>query len=82
MPKALVVGALGVVGRANVEYLTTLPDWSAVALSRRARDFDTRAQFISCDATDRSASLGACGPWLGCQISNFAKLLFRMRQIA
>ena len=54
MPKALVVGALGVVGRANVEYLTTLPDWSVVGLSRRAPDFDTRAQFISCD--------GACGP--------------------
>ena len=55
MPKALVVGALGVVGRANVEYLTTLPDWSVVALSRRAPDFDTRAQFISCDVTDRNA---------------------------
>ena len=55
MPKALVVGALGVVGRANVEYLTTLPDWSVVALSRRAPDFDTRARFISCDVTDRNA---------------------------
>ena len=55
MPKALVVGALGVVGRANVEYLTTLPDWSVVALSRRAPDFETRAQFISCDVTDRNA---------------------------
>ena len=55
MPKALVVGALGVVGRANVEHLTTLPDWSVVALSRRAPDFDTRAQFISCDVTDRNA---------------------------
>ena len=55
MPKALVVGALGVVGRANVEYLTTLPDWSVVGLSRRAPDFDTRAQFISCDVTDRNA---------------------------
>ena len=55
MPKALVVGALGVVGRANVEYLTTLPDWSVVALSRRAPDFATPAQFISCDVTDRNA---------------------------
>ena len=55
MPKLLVVGGLGVVGRANVEYFTTLPDWSVVALSRRAPDFDTPAQFISCDVTDRSA---------------------------
>src|SRR5262245_60312162 len=55
MPKALVVGGLGVVGRANVEYLTTLSDWSVVALSRRKPDFETRAQFISCDVTDRVA---------------------------
>ncbi len=55
MPKALVVGALGVVGRANVEYFTTLPDWSVVALSRRAPDFVTPAQFISCNVTDPSA---------------------------
>ena len=54
MPKVLVVGGLGVVGRANVEYFSTLPDWSVVALSRRAPDFETRAQFISCDVTDRS----------------------------
>ena len=39
MPKALVVGALGVVGRACVEYLTTMPDWEVVALSRRAPGF-------------------------------------------
>ena len=30
MPKALVVGALGVVRRANVEYLTTLHSANAV----------------------------------------------------
>jgi nucleoside-diphosphate-sugar epimerase len=51
MPKALVVGALGVVGRANVEYLTSLPDWDVVAISRRAPDFDTRAKFVSADLT-------------------------------
>ena len=59
MPKALVVGGLGVVGRANVEYLTTLPDWTVVALSRRKPDFETRAQFISCDVTNRGAVLAA-----------------------
>lgn len=55
MPKALVVGGLGVVGRANVEYFSTLPDWSVVGLSRRAPDFETRARFIACDVTDRGA---------------------------
>jgi len=55
MAKALVVGALGVVGRACVEHFTTLPDWEVVALSRRAPDFATRAKFISCDVSDRKA---------------------------
>jgi len=55
MPKALVVGALGVVGRANVEYLTTLADWEVVALSRRAPDFETRARFVSADLTDAAS---------------------------
>jgi len=53
--KALVVGGLGVVGRANVEYLTTLttlPDGDVVGLSRRSPDFATRAQFVSADLTD------------------------------
>ncbi|MGZ5867472.1 MAG: SDR family oxidoreductase [Xanthobacteraceae bacterium] len=49
MPKALVVGALGVVGRASIEYLTTLPEWEVVALSRRAPDFETSASFVSGD---------------------------------
>jgi nucleoside-diphosphate-sugar epimerase len=49
MPKALVVGALGVVGRANVEFLAERTDWDVVALSRRAPDFDTRVRFLSAD---------------------------------
>ncbi|MBV8259867.1 MAG: SDR family oxidoreductase [Paraburkholderia sp.] len=55
MPKVLVVGALGVVGRACVDYFTTLPEWEVVALSRRAPDFETRATFISCDVSDRGS---------------------------
>ena len=51
MPKALVIGALGVVGRANVEFLTGLPDWDVVALSRRAPDFESRAKFVAADLT-------------------------------
>ena len=52
MPKALVAGALGVVGRANVEHLTSLPGWEVVALSRRAPDFETQATFVATDLTD------------------------------
>ncbi|MGB0573208.1 MAG: SDR family oxidoreductase [Alphaproteobacteria bacterium] len=49
---ALIVGALGVTGRALVEYLEDKPDWNIVALSRRAPDFPTRATFLSVDLTD------------------------------
>jgi nucleoside-diphosphate-sugar epimerase len=59
MPKVLVVGALGVVGRANVEYLSAQSDWDIVALSRRAPDFESRAQFISADLMDRTACQSA-----------------------
>jgi len=62
--KALVVGGLGVVGRAVVEHLTRLPDWEVAALSRRAPDFDTGARFLSLDITDRAACkrvLGSLG---------------------
>lgn len=52
MPKALIAGALGVVGRANLEYLSGHTDWDIVALSRRAPDFESRAQFVSADLTD------------------------------
>ena len=49
---ALIVGALGVTGRALVAYLEDKPDWDIVALSRRAPDFPTRAAFVSVDLTD------------------------------
>jgi nucleoside-diphosphate-sugar epimerase len=59
MPKILVVGALGVVGRANVEYLSGVPDCEVVALSRRAPDFESRAQFVSADLMDKVACRAA-----------------------
>jgi nucleoside-diphosphate-sugar epimerase len=49
---ALIAGALGVTGRALVEYLEDKPDWDIVALSRRPPDFPTRATFLSVDLTD------------------------------
>src|SRR5262245_43499178 len=59
MPKALVLGALGVVGRANVEYLTTLPDWEVAAVSRRAPDFETRAKLVSAVLAEAAATRAA-----------------------
>lgn len=52
--KAVIVGALGVIGRNLVHYLEDDPDWQVVGLSRRPPDFDTHAQFISVDLLDRS----------------------------
>jgi nucleoside-diphosphate-sugar epimerase len=49
---ALVVGALGVIGRNLIEHLSGLDDWEIVGLSRRAPDFKTKAQFISVNLHD------------------------------
>jgi nucleoside-diphosphate-sugar epimerase len=61
MPTALIAGGLGVTGRALVEHLDGDPDWQVIALSRRAPDFATGANFISVDlldAADTRAKLG------------------------
>ena len=51
--KAVVVGGLGVIGRNLLNHLSPDPDWELVGLSRRAPDFETRAEFISVDLLDR-----------------------------
>ena len=51
----LVVGALGLVGRAVVEALEDQDGCEAVAVSRRQPDFPTRARFLQLDLTDRAA---------------------------
>jgi nucleoside-diphosphate-sugar epimerase len=56
---AVVVGAVGVIGRAIVERLTADPDWDVVALSRRIPDFETTARHISVDLRDREATEAA-----------------------
>jgi len=56
MKKAVVVGALGVIGRYIVEHLLELGDWEVVGLSRRAPDFDSKARYISVDLLDREAA--------------------------
>jgi nucleoside-diphosphate-sugar epimerase len=49
---AVVVGALGVIGRYIVEKLASLPDWQVVGLSRRAGEPRERVRYISVDLTD------------------------------
>ena len=52
--KIVVAGALGLVGRGVLEHFETERDWDIVALSRRTPDFQTRAQSIPVDLTDRA----------------------------
>ena len=49
MKKAVVVGALGVIGRYIVERLASLPDWEVVGLSRRKGEDRGRVRYVSVD---------------------------------
>ena len=49
MKKAVVVGALGVIGRYIVEKLASLPDWEVVGLSRRKGEDRGRVRYLSVD---------------------------------
>lgn len=59
MNKVLVVGAHGVVGRAAIDYLSTLRDTSVLGLARRKPDFETTAAFISVDLRDAASCKAA-----------------------
>jgi len=52
--KALVVGALGVIGRRLIQHLEETGSWDIVGLSRRAPDFPSKATYISVDLLDRA----------------------------
>ena len=49
---AVVVGALGVIGRYVVERLAALPDWNVVGLSRRKGADRGRVRYLSVDLLD------------------------------
>jgi nucleoside-diphosphate-sugar epimerase len=51
--QAVVVGAVGVIGRAIVDRLSRSGDWDVVGLSRRPLDTGTEARHISVDLLDR-----------------------------
>jgi nucleoside-diphosphate-sugar epimerase len=58
---AVVVGGLGVIGRALIDHLTKDRDWDVVALSRRSPDFKTTARFVSVDLNDRDDARAKLG---------------------
>lgn len=61
----LVVGALGVVGRAALEYYAAQSDWRVIGLARRPRPQDMRVKWISADLKDGQAlraALSDIGP--------------------
>ena len=49
MKTAVVVGALGVIGRYIVERLAALPDWRVVGLSRRRGEDRASVRYVSVD---------------------------------
>jgi nucleoside-diphosphate-sugar epimerase len=53
----IIVGAGGVVGRAALGLFETLPQWRVTGIARRAPQFETKAEWINLDLTDRAACL-------------------------
>jgi NAD(P)-dependent dehydrogenase (short-subunit alcohol dehydrogenase family) len=49
MRTAVVVGALGVIGRCVVDKLTSLPDWRTIGLSRRQGEDRERVRYVAVD---------------------------------
>ena len=62
MTKVLVIGALGVVGRAAMERFAGRPGMQVVGLARRAPDFAPQATWVSADLQDADATLRALAP--------------------
>ena len=62
MSKVLVVGALGMVGRAAMERFSGRPGLQAVGLARRAADFAPQAQWVRADLRDAAATRAALAP--------------------
>ena len=55
MKTVLIAGAVGLLGRAAVEHFSGLDGWRVIGVSRRRPDFETDAEFLSVDLTDRAA---------------------------
>src|SRR5690349_11495009 len=59
--QAVVIGALGVIGRYIVERLLKEDDWSIVGVSRRAADAAPRYRHVCVDLLDRKAAAARLG---------------------
>ena len=64
MDKLLVVGALGLVGRAVMERFAGRPGLQAVGLARREADFAPGATWVRADLRDAAATCAALAPHL------------------
>jgi len=62
MAKLLVLGALGLVGRAVVQRFAGRPGLDVVGLARRAPDFAPEATWVSADLRDAAATRAALAP--------------------
>jgi nucleoside-diphosphate-sugar epimerase len=62
MTKVLIVGALGVVGRAAMERFAGRPGLQVVGLARRAPDFAPEATWVSTDLRDAEGTMRALAP--------------------
>jgi nucleoside-diphosphate-sugar epimerase len=61
MKTAVVLGALGVIGRYIVEKLAAREDWRVVGVSRRKGEDRDRVRYIAVDLLDRAAAARALG---------------------
>jgi nucleoside-diphosphate-sugar epimerase len=62
LKKLVVVGALGVVGRAVVEHFADRTDMEVVGLARRSPDFAPQVTWVSADLRDAEATRRALAP--------------------
>jgi nucleoside-diphosphate-sugar epimerase len=62
MTKVLVVGGLGMVGRAAMERFSGRPGLQAVGLARREADFAPEATWVRTDLRDADATRAALAP--------------------
>ncbi|MFD1953189.1 SDR family oxidoreductase [Paenibacillus thailandensis] len=51
---ALVIGANGVIGRNLIDYLTKLPDWDIIGVSRRGGESSDRVRYVAADLLDET----------------------------
>jgi nucleoside-diphosphate-sugar epimerase len=62
---AVVLGATGVAGRALLAHLTSLSDWTVIAVSRSLPDFETTARHVVADMSDPASCAAAAAQLSG-----------------